>query len=274
MNTLNKSQLFSTDISHELSTTICIAAAVFSFVMTSCSSSITVQAKKDCSSDVQIQTDLGNTVLQTIKSVTAGMNQISSSANGSTAAPADTSATDKPVFSAPEISQALSQGDITNVVVQTPTSSSISVSGTLPAPADQKMTLKQDGIKLANFITCTKNSLTLILAPETVLNVVKSLPEESQSYLDLLMAPVITGEQMSASEYVELVGAVYGDEMSKELASSAVKISLVTPAGVQLKKSSLSDTKNVKTAADRVVFSIPLAEFLTLSTAQTFSISW
>jgi len=179
-----------------------------------------------------------------------------------------------PVFSTKDTEQALSAGGITNVSVTTPSATSLSAKGTLPAPADQKTVLDGKGIKLANFVTCTKNSLTVILSPETIQQTTAALTEESRSYLDLLMAPVFTGEEMSASEYEDLIAAVYGTEMEKELASSLVKITLVTPAGCTLKKSAIADGKNVKTSGDRAVFTIPLTEFLTLQTSQTFSITW
>src|SRR5574344_413297 len=254
--------------------TVAAATTALLFAFTSCASSVTIQAKKDCSADITMAADIGTSVYNTIKSVTAGISQVSDANSLTDEAPASPSQKNVSLFSADEIKQALSAGDITNISVSTPSVSSLTVKGTLPAPANQKAVLDNKGLKLANFVTCTNNSLTVILSPATIRDLAASLPEESKSYLDLLMAPVFTGEQMSASEYEDLVAAVYGDDMKQELASGSVKITLVTPAGVMLKKSSIGDGKNVKTSSDRAVFTVPLTEFLTLQSAQTFSISW
>lgn len=250
---------------------ICAASAIlFAVCMSSCAATVTIQAKKDCSSDISVEADIGNAVYDTIKSVTAGISE-SGTGSGDAQSPLTQN---KPIFSATEIKKALSQGDIANVSVTTPSKTSLSVNGTLAAPADQNATLDGKGVKIANIVTCKTTSLTVILSPETIREIIASLPESTKSYLDLLMAPVFTGETMSASEYEDLVAAVYGDDLKKELASSSVKITLVTPTGVTLKKSSIGDGKNVKTSADRAVFTIPLTEFLTLQSAQTFSITW
>lgn len=269
--------------------TVAAVTTALLFAFTACDSSVTIQANKDSSSNISIDADIGKTVYNTIKAVTAGINMMNDSAIQAANAAAESSKTDNtkasgtkptasqtelPIFSAADIKEGLSAGDITNISVSTPSNTAVSIKGTLPAPANQKAVLDGKGIKLANFITCTKNSLTVILSPETMRSIAASLPEDTKSYLDLLMAPVFTGEEMSASEYEDLVAAVYGDDMKKEIASSTVKITLVTPAGNTLKRSALADAKNVKTSGDRAVFSIPLAEFLTLQSAQTFSISW
>src|SRR5574344_2280659 len=245
--------------------------------LTSCESSIAIKANKDASTEIQVQADVGTIVYNTIKAVSSGMGEISSSATGQASdgeAAAAAPAKEEPVFSAKEIGDSLAAGDMTNVSVSTPTISSISVYGKLPAPANQTVTLKNNNAKVANFVACTKNSLTLILSPSTMYGIAASLPEDAKSYLDLLMAPVFSGETMSPSDYIDLVATVYGQELSDELQSSAVKITLSSPEGTSIKKTALSDATNVKTAADQVTFLIPLAEFLTLSDTKTFSITW
>lgn len=254
---------------------LCAVLAVGAVLFTSCESSISIKANKDSSTQIQVNADVGPIVYNTIKAVTAGMSEMAASGNQASGTAKNDAGKDVPIFSAAEIKSGLSTGDMTDVSVSTPTVSSLSINGKLSAPADQVSTLNDtNSVKVANFVTCTKNSLTLILAPAMIKQIGESLPQSTKSYLDLLMAPVFTGEQMSASEYIDVVAAVYGDELSKELASSAVKITLAVPDGTTIKKTSLSDAQNVKTSAGQVTFSIPLAEFLTLSATKTFSISW
>ena len=65
--------------------------------------------------------------------------------------------------------------------------------------------------------------------------------------MDLFMAPVVTGEEMPASEYKDLVALVYGDKLADDLEASKVEITIASPAG------------RSKT------YTIPLVELLTLS---------
>src|SRR5574344_2591740 len=155
--------------------TVAAAAAALLFAFTSCDSSVTIQAKKDSSCDISMEADIGRTVYDTIKAVTAGVSQMGDSAKeGNSADRGDST----PLFSAAEIKAALSSGDITDVAVSTSSNTAVSVKGTLPAPADQKAVLDGRGVKLANFVTCTKNSLTVILAPETMRSIAASLPDD------------------------------------------------------------------------------------------------
>lgn len=254
---------------NSLRAVLSIASVAILLTATSCSSEISISANKDCSTDFEFSADIGNAVYSTIQAVTAGLNEIND-----TASTQNTTYKDMPLFSSAQIEKAFSTSDVKNLKVQTPTVSSITVSGTALAPDEQTSVIEKDNMKIANFITCTKNSLTLIVAPSTVQNLVASLPEEPKSYLDLLMAPVLTGEEMSEDDYISLIGAVYGEKMQKEFADASVKITLVPPEGCSLKKSALSDTKNVKTSLNKAVFTISLAEFLTLNSAKTFSITW
>ena len=255
---------------NSLRAVLSIASVAILLTATSCSSEISISANKDCSTDFEFSADIGNAVYSTIQAVTAGLNEI----NNAASAEQNTTSKDMPLFSSAQIEKAFSTSDVKNLKVQTPTVSSITVSGTALAPDEQTSVIEKDNMKIANFITCTKNSLTLIVALSTVQNLVASLPEEPKSYLDLLMAPVLTGEEMSEDDYISLIGAVYGEKMQKEFSDASVKITLVPPEGCSLKKSALSDTKNVKTSSNKAVFTISLVEFLTLSSAKTFSIAW
>src|SRR5574344_74178 len=204
---------------NSLRVVLSIASVAILLTATSCSSEISISANKDCSTNFEFSADIGNAVYSTIQSVTAGLNEIND-----TASTQSTTSKDMPLFSSAQIEKAFSTSDVKNLKVQIPTVSSITVSGTALAPDEQTSVIEKDNMKIANFITCTKNSLTLIVAPSTVQNLVASLPEEPKSYLDLLMAPVLTGEEMSTDDYISLIGAVYGEKMQNEFADASVKI--------------------------------------------------
>ena len=42
------------------------------------------------------------------------------------------------------------------------------------------------------------------------------------AFLDLFLAPVFNDEDMTAEEYVEMVGTVYGSEVGKEISSDEI----------------------------------------------------
>ena len=156
----------------------------------------------------------------------------------------------------------------------TPTVSSLDIKGRVAAPENQQTTLKASDAKVANFVTCTQSSLTVILAPETIQAIISSLPENLIAYTDLLMAPVFTGEPMSIPDYRDLIATVYGEEIASVMDKATVQITLEPPEGRSIKKASLSDTERSRTSQTKAVFSIPLIEFFTLSSPKTFSITY
>lgn len=172
---------------------------------TGCSASVDIKAANDKSAQAQVKLNLGKILCDTIDSLTAGINEIS--ASGTQSAPETAQ-----IFSKQEIETAFSGSDFQDLKVEVPAKDSVSISGTIPSPENQKSFSDKGNLKIANFITCTKNSLTLILSPATLRTFASSLPEETRSYLDLLMAPVLTQESMSAQEYRELVSTVYGEK--------------------------------------------------------------
>lgn len=237
---------------------------------TGCSSSLTIKAQKDSSALINLEVDIGTTVASMITKLTESLNDFRM---GDFFKQNINPFANMQFFYAPQIKSAFSTGDITDIEVSIPSITSFSMSGTLLPPSKQK-TSTSNGIKIANFVTCTQSSLTVILSPANIKKIYATLSSEDKASIDSLMAPVFTGEKMTEEEYRELIMSVYGEDISKELLSSEMKITLEVPEGCTLKKSSLSQTENSKTAKDKAVFSLPIVEFLTLSEAKTFSITW
>jgi len=63
-------------------------------------------------------------------------------------------------------------------------------------------------------------TLTVKLSPATLNSLLKLMPEETAEYTEFLMAPAFTGEKMSAKEYADSIGSMYGSTMRKESESS------------------------------------------------------
>ena len=230
------------------------------FSLSGCSAAIGIKACPDRSSSIELSMSMGDALADTLQSML--------SMNGD-------SSTDG-VFSAASMEKvklAFEGGDFTDVALSSPSASSLLLSGRIK-PAEEQRVLSGSNIKVANLITCTSSSLTVILSPEIISQLAAALPEESSSYLGLFMAPVFTGEAMSAEEYRELISAVYGEELARELDKSSLRITLEPPDGKKIQQASLSGTERARTSGEKASFSIPLIEFFTLSSPRTFSISW
>ncbi len=245
---------------------ILLLTSVFFFV--SCSSQLEITAQEDCSSHLDFKLELGSVITQTIESITQGLNEIENSS-------AKVATKETAIFSKELIEDAFKVSDFKNVKAATPEKDKLNLSLDFPAPANQKVTTDRGNFKAANFVTCTKNSLTLILSPEILKELSKNFSEESRSYLDLLMSPVFSDdEEMSSSEYIDLVEVVYGEKLAEELGNATVKISLIPPKGKTIKKTALSETGQSKLSSNKAVFTLPLADLLTLNSTKTFSISF
>ena len=94
----------------------------------------------------------------------------------------------------------------------------------------------------------------LRISPENIASFLKILPQESRDFIDMLMAPLFTGDAIPPAEYEELIGAAYGKKIATE------RISPVGTVPVQ--------TKTEKTS--RASIRIPLIELLcTVGTIET-----
>ena len=69
-----------------------------------------------------------------------------------------------------------------------------------------------------------KKKLKTHLDAENLKKFYDSSDEDLCAFLDLFLAPVFNDEDMTAEEYVEMVGTVYGSEVGKEISSSSATI--------------------------------------------------
>lgn len=212
-------------------------ATVYLFALlafTGCASLVQVKAEKNGMQSFSARINLGETVSNAIKEASSGLSEINSSGG------LDSSRA-LVIFDTEKIKSALDSSEFKNTKVSSPEFSrlNISASGSFPS-----------------FVSRSEKSLEIKFSPENIKKLAASLPEETQSFFDLLMAPVFTGEEMTAEEYADLVAVVYGEPLAQELKKSAVELSLVSPDG---------KTKQ---------FSVPLTDFLALSEEKVFSIDF
>jgi len=71
------------------------------------------------------------------------------------------------------------------------------------------------------------------LSPKSIALFLEMLPQESRDFIDMLMAPLFTGDKIPAAEYEELIGAAYGKKIAAELRSAEFVLTVDVPYKVQ-----------------------------------------
>lgn len=97
-----------------------------------------------------------------------------------------------------------------------------------------------------------KTRFTLTLGPEILQATLLQNETTLKTFADILMAPLVTGEEMTTSEYKDLLTEIYGESVASELLSGDFKINVVLPNG--------------KTLSQK----IPIAELLVTSGERVF----
>lgn len=114
--------------------------------------------------------------------------------------------------------------------------------------------------------------LTLTLSRESVNAALELMPADTRDSLELLMAPVFTGEILSLDEYEDIMAATYGKSLADELRASVFVLSVECPDPVRTISipSPGTGAKTGKTAR----FSIPLSVLLVMTSPITILASW
>ena len=113
----------------------------------------------------------------------------------------------------------------------------------------------------------------LRISPENIASFLEILPQESRDFIDMLMAPLFTGDAIPPAEYEELIGAAYGKKIATELRSAEFTLIVDVPYKVQTARISPVGTVTVQTKTEktsRASIRIPLIELLcTVGTIET-----
>jgi len=93
------------------------------------------------------------------------------------------------------------------------------------------------------------------------------LSKDISDYLNAIMAPAATGEKMTKTEYLELVGSFYNKGISDEIAASRVRVSIELPGVV-------TNVKGGTFSGKKANFDIPLVDLLVLQTPLVYEVNW
>jgi hypothetical protein len=97
--------------------------------------------------------------------------------------------------------------------------------------------------------------------------ILENLSPEITDYLNALMAPIATGEAMSKSEYLDLVGTFYNRNISNEIAASMIHAVIDFPGNI-------TSVTGGTFSGRRAVFDISLLDFLVLETPFICEVNW
>ena len=119
----------------------------------------------------------------------------------------------------------------------------------------------------------TPSSVKLSFSSEKLQDFVSVLPEETVGYLDLLCAPVLTNEELSTDDYVDVLAAIYGKKLAQETLSSNFVIEISVGSKIKSIDVKIPNSKTV-TNNNKARITIPLADFLCNLDESTVNITW
>lgn len=105
-------------------------------------------------------------------------------------------------------------------------------------------------------VSLTSSSASITFSDKVINQFISLLPPETADYMELLMAPVFTGEIMTTDEYIDLISAVYGSTLAQEIEKASFKLSLTAPNG------------------KKQIFQEKLTDILCGNTMKTYTINW
>lgn len=185
-----------------------VTAACAIFV--SCDSDVKVELNKDGSIGLQFSGEFGDGLSKLVNSISE----------------------DDEVFDTKTINYELSKSGFSDVFISAKGKRSLSIEMT---ERQKKSYLFTSGMLSEN-----KNGISIKLSPETLEAFYSLCDEQIVLYLDLLLAPIFNDEIMSESEYLETIGAFYGQSVADEFKKSNVKVTVVANGKEKTSKISIA----------------------------------
>lgn len=145
---------------------------------------------------------------------------------------------DEGAFDKNEIKKSAEQTGLSSVGTDGTTGTSLAISGKIPSSG--KDLFSKSGILEVS------NNARIAISTETLKSFYESCPSQFQSYIDLFMAPVLSGEEMTDEEYIELIEEVYGKPLADEFALSEVRFIIEESGKTCYRKIRLCQLLNLK----------------------------
>ena len=181
---------------------------LFAVCFTSCTTEVTLSLQKDDSVSIHFEGGAGEAFAKMIASA-AGM-------NGEGEA-------DGLLIDADSVSYELAKAGFSDVQVNQNKGGAVTIN-----MIDKKQT---SYIFTSKILKADNGRLIPSFSRKSLEDFYTSSDEQTRMILDLFLAPVFNDEEMSEDEYLEMVGAFYGEGASKEVSESIIKINLISKDG-------------------------------------------
>jgi hypothetical protein len=169
---------------------------------------------------------------------------------------------------------------ISRSMAASPGIGSVSLNNTGPAALEGKIIISRledflSTVKEKRFITYSEGStngrpggyIIISLDRDTVPDLIALLAAEARDYLFALMAPVVTGEDISKPEYLALVGSLYGAGFADEIRNSRILASIGFPGPI-------TAIRGGAFSGNLAQFELSLLDLLVLESPMSWDISW
>jgi len=98
-------------------------------------------------------------------------------------------------------------------------------------------------------------------------DILEKLSPDISNFLEALMAPVVTGEEMNKDDYLELVATFYNRAISEEIADSKIRASIEFPGNI-------TNVRGGTFSGRRANFDVPLIDLLVLEMPLSYEVTW
>ncbi len=189
------------------------ALLIFPLLFISCQAEVTLTVQKDDSVAITFEGAAGPAFTRMISSA-AGMN---------VAAGAESQDNGDFLIDEESVSYELAKAGFSDVKVLQKKGGAVRISMTDKAQRSYLFTSK--------IVNAEKGKLSASLSRKSLEDFYASADEQTRMILDLFLAPVFNDEEMTEAEYLEMVGAFYGETAEKEVGKSIAIINLISKDG-------------------------------------------
>lgn len=126
---------------------------------------------------------------------------------------------------------------------------------------------------LSSLFIKNENSFEISINPDNLIDILETLPEITD-YLDLLMAPVYTGEELSEQEYLELFASVYGESFAKDFENTTFMLQVNVSEKINNIEIAKDNISSVNFEGNVANIKIPLYKLLCNSNITFFKIEF
>ena len=190
-----------------------ILILIFPLLFISCQAEVTLTVQNDDSIAITFEGAAGPAFTRMISSA-AGMN---------VAAGAETQSNGDFLIDEASVSYELAKAGFSDVKVVQKKGNAVRISMTDKTQSSYLFTSK--------IVNAEKGKLSASLSRKSLEDFYASADEQTRMILDLFLAPVFNDEEMTEAEYLEMVGAFYGETAEKEVGKSIAIINLISKDG-------------------------------------------